>query len=276
MVAPVGQQQQKPVPGVVVPQIQQQTQPAQVPAQQANMANQPAANAGPQQNNIIQTPQSANDAINQQQNQSTQQTVQSNQVSTQSNTQLEQPETPPWKKYLKYAGLVGGGLALGGGLYALGKYGFHPGASMPFFGDDETETVANDQPDENNAKPPTTSHRRVNYNGAISHLTTQAPMVGPQSSPTDNSWRFNPHRPQPGGMVKVMTPGMRQGYVGRGGNTGLWGIFGSGSSRGSWSFSGNSHTPLNVDGSSRGVYIGSSQRSFDETPNWSIYQYDRT
>ena len=136
-VAPVVQQQQKPVPGAVVPQAQQQTQPAQVPAQQANTANQPAANAGQQQNSVAQTQQPVNSAAGQQQ-------TQLQPVNQQQQMQQVQPEPTDWKKYLKYAGLIGGGLALGGGLYALGKYGGLPGASMPFFGDSETNTVDND------------------------------------------------------------------------------------------------------------------------------------
>lgn len=136
-VAPVVQQQKKPVPGAVVPQVQQQPQPAQVPAQQANTANQPAANAGHQQNSATQTQQPVNSAAGQQQ-------TQLQPVNQQQQMQPVQSEPTDWKKYLKYAGLIGGGLALGGGLYALGKYGGLPGASMPFFGDSETDTVDND------------------------------------------------------------------------------------------------------------------------------------
>lgn len=201
-VAPAVKQQQKPVPGAVVPQAQQQTQPAQVPAQQANMANQPAANAGQQQNSVTQAQQPINSAEGQQQ-------TQLQPVNQQQQMPPVQPEPTDWKKYLKYAGLIGGGLALGGGLYALGKYGGLPGASMPFFGDSETDTVDND-----GAEATETAKART-QSAVRSTRSYHEPLPmepGPRAPATVNA-SYRTVWPQPGNYRKQLDPyRTRQGY----------------------------------------------------------------
>ena len=135
-VAPAVQQQ---IPGAVVPQVQpQQPQPAQVPTQPVITAQQPVANAGQQQSTNISAQQTINSTVGQ------------------------QPETPNWKKYLKYAGLVGGAIAGGtllhdiyhkGGLsnWVNDRFGdlsskFSNGSNflgMVGFGNNETDTADN-------------------------------------------------------------------------------------------------------------------------------------
>ncbi len=209
-VAPVVQQQKKPVPGAVVPQAQQQTQPAQVPAQQANMANQPAANAGQQQNSATQTQQPVNSAAVQQQ------------------TQLQQPGSPDWKKYLKYAGLIGGAIAGGtllhdiyhnGGLssWAHNRFGdlpskFSNGSNflgMVGFGDNETDTVDND-----GAESTETAKART-QSAVRSTRSYHEPLPmepGPRAPATVNA-SYRTVWPQPGNYRKQLDPyRTRQGY----------------------------------------------------------------
>ncbi len=206
-VAPVVQQQQKPVPGAVVPQAQQQTQPAQVPAQQANMAKQPAANAG-QQQNITSVQQNANSTAEQQ---------------TQS-----QHQSPDWKKYLKYASLVGG--AIGGGAllhdiyhnggisnWAHNRFGdlsskFSNGSNflgMIGFGDNETDTVDND-----GAEATETAKART-QSAVRSTRSYHEPLPmepGPRAPATVNA-SYRTVWPQPGNYRKQLDPyRTRQGY----------------------------------------------------------------
>ncbi len=118
-VVPTVQQPVQQSSGAVVPkaQPQQQSQPAQVPAQPAPTAQQPVANAG--QTSEVQSAQ----------------------------TQSIQPVEPTWKKYLKNAAWVGAGLGLGGLAYAGAthwddiKSHLLPGASVPT---PDGETAEND------------------------------------------------------------------------------------------------------------------------------------
>lgn len=209
-VAPVVQQQKKPVPGAVVPQAQQQTQPAQVPAQQANTANQPAANAGQQQNSVTQTQQPVNSAAGQQQ------------------AQPQQPESLDWKKYLKYASLVGGAIGGGallhdiyhnGGLssWAHNRFGdlsskFSNGSNflgMIGFGDSETDTVDDDNTD---VTEPAKARTQSAVRNTRSYREPLPMEPGPRAPATVNA-SYRTVWPQPGNYRKQLDPyRTRQGY----------------------------------------------------------------
>ena len=223
--------QKKPVPGAVVPQIQ----PKQRPQLQTQEVNAPQI-----QQNQIQQSQPKQIQRNTDSQQIGVSSVQQNVNSADDQQSVDPQVEPAWKKYLKYGGLIGAGLAIGGGIYGIAnnwddiKHHLIPGSSIPIPSNEETT-------DNDNADSETIKNTKTIVRGAVNQqprvITRQANWVGPP--PQDHIWggsgriggprdilSYNNHRPanQPNSpfgsatLVKQLDQATgRQYYAPRGG-----------------------------------------------------------